>query len=296
MSAALRVKDIYDLSPEPRHQPGDIWHSLPTFGTLPAKFTPAIVITPACDLEQRKTGTITYLPIIPLATYFCLPSIVSEIVKSLNGHLAACKAGVQLSKGVKKYTSPLMSELNEAKSIVSNLKKSGKLGKQELQAADRALSALTIMLHIKNGKNICDLPGADVARSLGKWGEKSEKILKNATSDVHFLPRDEQPADWAAIPYHSVALFRNPLSLPVEILNLSQDSNINWPQAMKDLAEFYPVANEFANSKPMKKGTLRPAFASDMLTRYIGLYVRLGSPDYTDEMLSRFKSEIEGSK
>ena len=80
MSADLKIKDIYNLSPNPVHRPGDIWDCLPTFGTLPTPFTRAIIITPACDLAQGKTNTITYLPIISLRSYFLLPSNISDLI------------------------------------------------------------------------------------------------------------------------------------------------------------------------------------------------------------------------
>ena len=65
----LTGTSFYDNLPSPDHRTGDIWRHLPTFGTLTRVSTSGIIITPACDLANRKCEMITYLPIIPVADY-----------------------------------------------------------------------------------------------------------------------------------------------------------------------------------------------------------------------------------
>jgi len=65
------VRDYYELDPPLEHAPGDIWSDLPTFGVLPADRTAGLVITPACDLSNRKVETITYLPVITVRQFGC---------------------------------------------------------------------------------------------------------------------------------------------------------------------------------------------------------------------------------
>jgi hypothetical protein len=59
-------RDYYDFLPPNVHRTGDIWKSLPTFGTLSCRSAPGIVITPSCDLANNKSETITYIPIISI--------------------------------------------------------------------------------------------------------------------------------------------------------------------------------------------------------------------------------------
>ena len=61
--------DYYELYPSADHQSGDIWTDLPTHGVLCAARLPCVVITPACDLMNRKVETLTYLPIVSVGTY-----------------------------------------------------------------------------------------------------------------------------------------------------------------------------------------------------------------------------------
>lgn len=294
MSANLRIKDIYDLSPGPLHQPGDIWHSLPTFGILSAEFAPAIIITPACDLANNKTDTVTYIPIIPAASYFTLPVNITEIIQTINNNLAICKIKLSLKNEISSHSLPSHESIEEALSCVVMIAKKSQNNNTEI-AIEKLLAGLEILQAISNNNNILPgITGKCASIAIKGWKDRIEKkIIRNATSDTYFLPYDEQPHEWSAIPSHSVALFRYPLSIPLEFLNLANNSSIDWEQSLNSLEKVYPVAKFFDKIRPMKRGSLRASFSSDLLTKYVGLYVRLGSPDYSDEMILRFRNEIE---
>ena len=74
------AKNYYDTTPERRHQTGDIWKGLPTFGLLGQHQTcSGLVITPACDLANNKSTTITYLPILTVTEYLGTAPIYATI-------------------------------------------------------------------------------------------------------------------------------------------------------------------------------------------------------------------------
>jgi hypothetical protein len=45
----------------------------------------------------------------------------------------------------------------------------------------------------------------------------------------------------------------------------------------------------------MKRATLKQRFVADLLTRFVGVYIRLGSPDFTSETIDRYLMDIEGA-
>jgi len=81
-------KRYYDLNPSSENQPGDIWSGLPTHGLLGTKTVHGLVITPACDLSNRKVETITYLPIISVLTYFSSIAYLPDVRRNIDGLLS----------------------------------------------------------------------------------------------------------------------------------------------------------------------------------------------------------------
>src|SRR5438105_2178746 len=94
------ARDYYDRNPSLDHVPGDIWSDLPTFGLLRAPTAHGLVITPACDLANRKVETITYLPILPISAYLTTAGFLPDVARGVNGQLEA--AGVTGSVRVSK--------------------------------------------------------------------------------------------------------------------------------------------------------------------------------------------------
>src|SRR5712671_1245325 len=93
----IGAQEYYDLLPPFDHQPGDVWSSLPTYGTLRLKSVSGIVVTPACDLANRKVETITYLPIVSLQEYFSSRACLPDHLKVIDGQLTVAGLDVQLS-------------------------------------------------------------------------------------------------------------------------------------------------------------------------------------------------------
>jgi hypothetical protein len=75
----FRIEDFYDFHPDGRFVPGDIWSDLPSFGVLQSHRVRGVVITPSCDLANAKTETVSYLPIVPILSYFAIPAGLPKI-------------------------------------------------------------------------------------------------------------------------------------------------------------------------------------------------------------------------
>jgi hypothetical protein len=122
---------------------------------------------------------------------------------------------------------------------------------------------------------------------------KVDIITNSYSSDLHFLPRDDEDSDWSAIQEHSVVLFRYPITVPIEILDLAMDySIVNWKETMIAESSKFSSATGFRHEKPLKVIKLNPDYLSDLLTRFVGVYVRIGSPDFTEKNIQILKEQI----
>src|SRR5208282_1352342 len=93
----------------------------------------------------------------------------------------------------------------------------------------------------------------------------------------------------------SVALFRYPLSIPIDILDLAGTvSEAGWPIEAARLRLLYPCVGTVEAPRPLKALRIRPRFLSDLLTRFTGLYGRIGSPDFGDGTIDRYVAQIGG--
>lgn len=267
-------------------------------GLRPAPYVTGIVITPACDLENRKVETITYLPVISVLQYLTSACSLRDVVRTTEGQLnAAGISGLIEWKG-RHDVAPTDDLDAMLETIQCALAESG-FGTKEKDAANRALAGIRILRGIATGAsanhstdNLIELYGK------GQYESTLSRIVKNSQSnDIHFLPCDEQPAEWAAVREHSVVLFRYPITAPVEIFECAQDIEVaDWQSAAKRIMISWPVARHFEAVRPMKTIRLRPRFLSDLLTRYVSLYTRLGSPDFSRESVTRYVGEILESK
>jgi hypothetical protein len=294
------VKDYYDIVPSSGNAAGDIWSGLPTFGILGSKPLPGIVITPACDLSNRKVETITYLPIIPARAYFATLAFMPDVFREIEGQLQAAQLGELISQiaVTSRFCPPDNESLKNLENVLeSNISKPGRSekGKSALQRVSAGIRLLTLIAN----PEIVEPSVSDLRLLLGErnWKSTLERLVGNAYRlDVHFLPADEQPADWAGVPQHSVALFRYALSVPVEIFESAQDIHLNdWAGVVQRLAKVIPVAQTFHAERPMKRVALRPRFLADLLTRYVAMHVRLGSPDFTSQTISQYVDQIGGN-
>lgn len=89
LSTAQTDGRYYEQFPSGRHQTGDIWTEIPNNGLLPVERSSALLITPACDLQNRKADTLVFIPIVPLSVVVRTPSLLrtfaSEMKQTLRG-------------------------------------------------------------------------------------------------------------------------------------------------------------------------------------------------------------------
>jgi hypothetical protein len=148
----------------------------------------------------------------------------------------------------------------------------------------------------------CDKFSCDLKKLKSFLGDKNYqslciKLIRNSYSnDVHFLPKDGEPLEWSSIPHHSLVLFRYPITVPIEFFELANDPMcLDWNGSLGKIARMFPIAKEFVDIKPMKTLSVQVDFLSDLLTRFVGLYVRIGSPDFTNDTIIDLVDEISNT-
>lgn len=270
MEAVLKIPTArlagtyYERLPKSAHRTGDIWRSLPTFDILPMKHVSGVVITPACDLANHKTPTITYLPILSVADYLlsiaaysCIRPVLIELFGALKLQDLAALLPRELhpsSTDLEYMRSALADSVNPR--IVRVLDGLALLDGEQRDGRNKRLKRL--------------------AHCLGdRWSKMLERIVSNAyADDIHFLPPDTLHSAISAVPEPSVALFRLPLTLP----------RTRFDSAMENTSA--TVADQ------LKTATLQAPFLTDLLTRFARLYIRLGSPDLSETAIADMVSNI----
>lgn len=279
-------RDYYDFLPPNTHRTGDIWKGLPTFGMLDRTTSPGIVITPACDLANKKCETITYVPIVSVIDHLNSPAFYYELWTEIAQMLVKVKLD-HLVITPDRFDLPLLDDIDKIISVLSDRSQSDEKGILARLQAYR----LYILSHIKNSF----LPIEDMAGiyQRNRLGMILRKIITNShRAEIHFLPSDEKVESGSVITGHSVALFRFALSLPISVLNIAESSNsVDWTRTVDHSKKSHPVLN-FIPQCPIRMVTLKGEFLSDLLSRYIAMYVRLGSRDFTDDTVNRYAMDL----
>lgn len=298
MIVKIGARHYYDLNPTRAHRPGDIWSDLPTLGALRQIRLPGIVITPACDLTNRKVTTITYLPLLSVTEFVVSSEYLSDLWLAIRGQLAYVHLDSLLTGSLTSST-PSLTEVGALSSKISELLHAQDLSSKERGALERTGAGLRLCGDYCRGAVRKDTM-RDYFNLFGDKGASTNlsRLVRNShSSDVHFLPHDDQPTAWSGVKQHSVVLFRYPITVPFEILDRAQDvAETVWNEEIARLADFYPCAATFADQRPMKRVTLKIPFISDLLTRYMSMYGRLGSPDFTHETIDGFLRSIRNGE
>ncbi len=290
----ISAESYYDFSPGLAHASGDIWSDFPTHGILGQEIIPALVVSPACDLAQGKVDVITYLPILPLRAYFSSTAALPDVRRAIDGQLAVANLRGLLDLP-SMFTIPPVSMLTTAESLLSE-HESGSLGQKERTALLRVAAGLRILREIAQPA-LREVAAADLNLLFGdkEWASMKSRMVTNSyRTDLHFLPADGQRPEWTGVAKHSLVLFRYPLTAPIEIVDAAQDISLaDWPQWCHETTGRVPCAARFGQARPMKRLTVRIEFISDLLTRFVALFVRLGSPDFSAETISQYSQEID---
>jgi hypothetical protein len=294
LTPRLNVRDFYDLAPRVALAAGDIWSGLPTFGLVPGGAGRAIVVTPACDLSNHKLETATYLTILTLRQYLRSPAFVPAIVRETSRHLETLGLPA-LSSDTSRFLPPTVATL-ETTCARLGPHLSISAGKKNKESAARAIAGIEALRACRAGQPVTT-PTTDLEKVFGNknWRSTLGQIVRNAFRlDLFFLPADEQRLPVSAVPDPSVVLFRYPFSAPIQLLELAQDVQVtDWPSAVRELRDLMPGVDAFS-AKPLKHGTLRSGFLSNMLTRFASMHVRLGTPDLSEASVEAIVDCVAG--
>jgi hypothetical protein len=185
--------------------------------------------------------------------------------------------------------------IKEIDFILYNIEKEDVKGRKETEFINRIIIGLEILKNLINPL----IESCDVSKIKLFLGEKNyktitSKLVRNSFSnDLHFLPKDNDDIEWSSVPLHSIVLFRYPITVPIEVFDLANDPNCaDWDGALTNLKQIYQIASQFEKMKPLKTTTIDNDFLSDILTRFVGLYVRIGSPDFSNETVIEIIDEI----
>jgi len=172
----------------------------------------------------------------------------------------------------------------------------------EMNNTDRRLADLNRIRHLLRwiehalGRSSSGEAAPDVQKILApsEWEKSRKEIVRNAfRDDIHFLPREREETQLPAVEEHSVALFRYPLAVPLCVLDQAMViPEAQWGSEMDVLSLRVPFAQHFRGCRPTKVLRLQPEFLHDLLTRYVRVYVRVGSPDFSDEASEILAAEI----
>lgn len=284
----LRGADFYDDWPPPDHRTGDIWHGLPTFGMLGRATASGVVVTPACDLANRKTETITYLPIVPVAEYLASPACrfecwqeIAKVLEKLPDFGAVFPPG----RFGLITNDELDAAIGDGKDAKGRPLSTSEL--ERLEAYRRYLTAsrqgIATFAHVKS------------VFKADRFDSMLARLVTNAFKpDIHFLPADGQSYGARAVPVHSVALFRFPLSVPIALLDAAQyATESQWKAGHGRSTEHADVAKHMPEW-PVKLASMKNGFLGDLISRYVGVHIRLGSDDFTEQTVKSICSDIGG--
>ena len=296
VSAKVTAQHYYSQNLTAHYCPGDIWSGLPTHGLLNMQDTSGLIVTPACDLSQRKVDTLTYLPILSVRRWLVTTAFVPEVVGQLKNLLQTDRFRTHCPPIGRIPTTEELIHLSRAlESLESTIKESDRsasLMLRRMQAAKRLLD-----------NSFATAPQPAVIEDLKllftpkTWTSSMEKLVRNALRlDLHFLPPDEQDPIWSAVPEPSVVLYRYPLTAPLDIFEAAEDlhGNPNWTSAIGQLGRLHPISQAFTHERPMRRATLRDRFLADLMTRYLAVYLRLGSPDFSTDTVSIYAGLLGG--
>ena len=263
-------------------------------GLLGSSALSGIVITPACDLGKNKTETVTYLPVLPIRAYFSSNGVLPMVRTRTQNLLKSLRFAPRLDWGSGEFRCPMPLDIEYAIGEIDDYLAAKQRGEAEAGALIRVQVGLNILAAIGH-PDLTEIETSRLANFFGsEWDPILRKIITNAfSSDLHFLPADGQNPAFSGVPRHSVVLFRYPITVPIEVLDLARDANqANWSEVVSRNLETTRALHNYRSELPVKCLSLRPDFLSDLLSRYVSMYNRIGSPDFTLSSITRIVREV----
>lgn len=289
----VNAKSYYDYLPSYDNSCGDIWLNMPTFGLLNSDKVPGIVVSPACDVSNFKTETITYLPIIPVRSYFSTIGFIPIIRREIAERLRSAGFQSNLHWPEPGYLTPGRSEIDKELELIEECLKSASPTKAQRDHLPRAAAGLRIAKACER-KEEASLE--DVAKLYGSnWQSVKRQLISNAfRTDVHFLPKDIHREDESYLRSHCLVLFRYPMTMQAELLAAAQSHRADqWPAFVERHVGDSLLARQISGKPPLKCLSLKASFLADMLSRFTALYSRIGSPDFSKMQMDKYALELD---
>jgi hypothetical protein len=296
LTSRVSNRSYYDYFPPIEHAPGDIWLDLPTHGLLQRMRASGLVVTPSCDLSNRKVSTITYVPIIPFREWIGCKDFLPEVLGAMSSLAESLAPAVTpdliSADSVDVYNDTLAAKVKQLEEGIA----SNSLSKSMRAPGERYLCGARHLRRVSLGEK-ADIRDLEMCLAKKRWEQIRTAVVRNSyRQDIYFLPSDSNEPDASPIAEHSVALFRYPLTTSVPILDAAQDVHISdWKAEISKLSQHEPIAQAFKDVKPLKCLRLMDRFLSDLLTKFVSLYSRLGSPDFSQESVSIMSAELGAS-
>lgn len=289
----VNAKSYYEYLPSYENACGDIWLNMPSFGLLNNRLVPGIVVSPACDVSNFKTETITYLPVISVRSYFATIGYIPIIRREISERFRSASFQTRLNWPEPGYLTPAVSELESELELVRSCLEGGSLAKAQRDHLARAAAGLRIAraCALKEEPSLEDV--AELYAS--NWQSLKRQLISNGfRPDIHFLPRDNREDHESHLGSHSLVLFRYPLTIQAEILAAAQSHRPDqWAAFVEGYAGASALASQIASTPPLKCLSLRASFLADLLSRFTGLYSRIGSPDFSKTQIEKYASELD---
>ncbi|WP_139333687.1 hypothetical protein [Bosea sp. TND4EK4] len=282
--------------PPDQHSCGDIWSNLPSMGLVSdLELIAGITITPACDVSNFKSETITFLPIVSIQQYLSTLSMLPTVRRKLIERLTSAGIVSGINWPEPGYEPPHEGSIDLEIIRLSQILQDQKTKEKHRAHIERALAGLRIT------KNCCSTQDreaniADYDKLYGsEWSEIKEQIVKNSfRSDIHFLPKSDNSDISYGLAQHSVALMRYPITVPSEILTRAiSTSEQSWPEFLSSYRSISTASVLFSKARPIKISSLKSQFMSDLLSRFTSLFSRIGSPDFSKFTITKYCAEIE---
>lgn len=243
---------------------GEVWSDLPWYhGT-----STGIVITPRCDLAQRKTNIVNFLRVVPL---YDLRIELAEIaaqrtLKNLDDAISNLLKKAGLDSHVF-----LGIPAKECLEIGADQSKMSAKSKADISERINRHERLTA------GERAAELIDASILRGLVR------DVVRNRDSDYFFLPR------FGDMP-HSVACLREIGVIDRGVLEraakcISQDS---WNLLIADSPLLFP------EKQPRRMAELNSPFIECLMARFAASFGRVGTEDLSPQEIESVLEEVLG--
>jgi hypothetical protein len=237
------------------------------------------------------------LPIIPVRAYFSTLGALPETHRRIKNNLKAGQFSLEVPWSPDSFVPPKLHEIEVAVKEIESHLEAKQRGTSEITGLKRAMAGLRIAASIAKPE-LSQISAEDLASFFGTdWAKLKERIIANSfSSHIHFIPSDGQDPAYSGIAEHSVVLFRYPLTTSIEIFDLAQHTTEqSWPSAIAQTATYLPAAESFRFTRPMKVLSMRAEFLHDLLSRYVAVYNRIGSPDFSKKSIGAICTEVDNS-